>query len=436
MTPLEIGYGSVGAILVLVYLGLHVPVALALVSFVGVWAIKGDEIIAMRMLGIAANDGIADYIFGVIPLFVLMGLLVSVSGIAKDTFDAAGHLLRRVRGGLGVATVAANAGFAAVTGISIASAAVFTKVAVPEMLRMGYEPRFAVGIVAGSAVLGMLIPPSLLLIVYAVLTETSVGDMFLAGLVPGLLLASLFIGWILALSWLRPQVVGGMTVQDDGPAPSVRRIALNLGWLVSLIGLVMGGIYGGIFTPTEAGAAGATGALVLALLRRRLNLHGFWRVLTESGHVTASICILVISATMYSRMLTMSGVPNAVAGFLGDVGFGMHGTLLIYVLLIFVMGTVLDAVSILLIAVPIALPIFQGFGVDLVWFGIVTVIAVEVGMLTPPLGIAVFVIKGTLDRSDISLGDIFAGAAPFVLLMCLTIALLTVFPWLALVAIR
>ncbi len=436
MTPLEIGYVSVGAILVLVYLGLHVPVALALVSFVGVWAIKGDEIIAMRMLGIAANDGIADYIFGVIPLFVLMGLLVSVSGIAKDTFDAAGHLLRRVRGGLGVATVAANAGFAAVTGISIASAAVFTKVAVPEMLRMGYEPRFAVGIVAGSAVLGMLIPPSLLLIVYAVLTETSVGDMFLAGLVPGLLLASLFIGWILALSWLRPQVVGGMTVQDDGPAPSVRRIALNLGWLVSLIGLVIGGIYGGIFTPTEAGAAGATGALVLALLRRRLNLHGFWRVLTESGHVTASICILVISATMYSRMLTMSGVPNAVAGFLGDVGFGMHGTLLIYVLLIFVMGSVLDAVSILLIAVPIALPIFQGFGVDLVWFGIVTVIAVEVGMLTPPLGIAVFVIKGTLDRSDISLGDIFAGAAPFVLLMCLTIALLTVFPWLALVAIR
>ncbi|HET9043845.1 MAG TPA: TRAP transporter large permease subunit [Burkholderiales bacterium] len=428
-----IGLASIGVMLALIYAGMYVGVALMLLSFVGVWIIRGDVGIAANLLALAANDAISDYVFGVVPLFVLMGLLVSAADIGKDTFEVAHQIFRRVRGGLGIATVAANAVFAAITGISIASAAVFTKVAVPEMLRYGHTPRFAVGVVAGSSVLGMLIPPSLLLILYGVLTEKSIGDLFIAGIIPGIVLAVAYCAGILAMGRFWPAFVGGGAVADEARAlMSAGEMAAKMLPVVLLVALVLGGLYGGVFTPTEAGAVGAAGALALALVKRRLDWRGLWKVLVETAHITAAICFLIISASLYSRMLAVSGVTELLRTLIVDSGLGFGGLLAIYVAVILLLGTILDSSSIMLITIPLVLPALVAFGTDLVWFGIVTLLAVEIGLLTPPFGIAVFVIRATLGNdSPITLNDIFAGAAPFAAIMFLMLLAVIAFPRLA-----
>ena len=432
MTPEQIGALSLVAMLLLIWSGMHVGVALALLSFLGVWAIKGYFTIAGKMMAAATYDAISNHVFGVIPLFVLTGLLVSKANIAKDAFAIASQWLGRRRGGLGMTTVIANAIFAAVTGVSIASAAVFTKVAVPEMLRLGYTPKFSSGVVAGSSVLGMLIPPSLLLIFYGLLAEVSIGALFVAGILPGLLLTITFLLLIVGGAKFFPNFVGGS--EDKLP---IRKFSLGeilriLLPIFSLIILVLGGIYGGYFTPTEAGAVGALGALCLALSNGKMNRSGLWEVLVETGHVTVSISFLLIAASLYSRMLTLSGLPQALLVGLGGAELSFPFLLLMYLALLILLGTVLDSTSILLITVPLALPIIGGFSVDLVWFGIVTVLAVEIGLLTPPLGIAVYVIHGALDDTSVTLSDIFLGAAPFALAMLVVLFLVSLFPQIAL----
>lgn len=431
MTPFEIGLTSFGAMVVMVYLGFWVPFALMLSSYVGVWMIKGSPVLAGKLLALAASETISSYFFGVVPLFVLMGYIVSVTGMGRDAFDVANHMFRRLRGGLGIGTVGANAIFAAITGISIASAAVFTRIAVPELMRHGYSPRFSVGVVAGSSVLGMLIPPSLLLILYGLLTEQSVGDLFIAGVIPGLLLALLFgLGiWLAARLW--PGALGSEIDTDDTPGLTPREVAAKGLPIAVLIGLVLGGIYGGFFTPIEAGAVGCAGAILIGLARRSLSPADFWQVLTDTGLVTASISFLIIAAQMYSRMLALSGVPAGFGQFVTSAEIGYWGIILAYVALVIVMGTILDSSSIMLILVPLMLPVLISMQVDLIWFGIVTIIAVEIGLLTPPFGISVFVIKSALDNPAISLGDIFRGAAPFALLMLILLALVLAFPILA-----
>ncbi len=431
MSGVEVGLLSLGAILLLIWSGLHVAIALALVSFFGIWVLRDNADIAARILSLATRESISSYIFGVVPLFVLMGLVVSRAGIARDTFEVAGRAFRRLRGGLGMATVGANAVFAAITGISIASAAVFAKVAVPEMMRAGHTPRFATGVVAGSSVLGMMIPPSLLLILYGIIAEQSVGRLFVAGIGPGVLLAVAFALGIAVMVRIWPGFVG----QAQPPAPrdltafaALTDSAGKLAPIVVLVGLVLGGIYGGVFTPTEAGAIGALGAIILAAARRRMGPRTLWDVTLETGHITASICFLIIAATMYSRMLAMSGLPSAMTAWVIGMDAGVYGFLLIYVLVLIVLGTILDSSSILLITVPLVLPIAQALQMDLIWFGIITVLAVEIGLLTPPLGLSVYVIKGALDDPDITLGDVFAGAAPFALMMLLVLVLVVAFP--------
>lgn len=431
MSAFAIGLASFGAMVALVYLGFWVPFALMISSYFGVWAIKGSAVLAGKLLALAAAETISSYFFGVVPLFVLMGYLVSISGMGRDAFDVANHFFRRLSGGLGIGTVGANAIFAAITGISIASAAVFTRIAVPEMVRHGYSKRFSVGVVAGSSVLGMLIPPSLLLILYGLLTEQSVGDLFIAGVLPGLLLATVYAVGIFAAARIRPQLLGN--ISDDATEGHLgpREIMAKGLPLAALIGLVLGGIYDGFFTPIEAGAVGCLGAAVIGLARRKLGWRQFWEVLNDTGLVTASVLFLIISAQMYSRMLAISGVPAGFGTYVATAQFGYWGVILAYVALVIVMGTVLDSSSIMLILVPLMLPVVSGLGVDLVWFGIVTIIAVEIGLLTPPFGISVFVIKSALDDPDITLGDIFIGAAPFALMMLIVLGLVLAFPLLA-----
>lgn len=430
MTPFDIGLISLVAMVVLVMAGLYVPIALMACSFIGVWAIKGSPLLASKLLGLAASNTIASYYFGVVPLFVLMGFLVAEAGIGRDAYDVANSAFRRLKGGLGVGTVGANAIFAAITGISIASAAIFTKIAVPEMVRHGYRARFAVGIVAGSSVLGMLIPPSLLLILYGVLTEQSIGDLFIAGILPGLLLAVLFGIGVVAMAAFMPRFTG--TPDDDaGERFSAWQLTKKAVPIFTLILLVLGGIYGGFFTPVEAGAVGAIGALVLGLMKGTLPPRALWKVLVETGLVTASVCFLIIAAQMYSRMLAFSGVPAGFGSMVAGADIGLWGILIAYLAVVIVMGMILDSSSILLILVPLMLPVIAPFGVDLVWFGIVTIIAVEIGLLTPPFGISVYVIKSVVDDPDLTLGEIFLGAAPFALIMVVVLALVLIFPKLA-----
>jgi len=433
MSNIEIGMASLAVMVALVYGGLWVPIALMLTSYVGVWIIKGSPLLAGKLLALAASETISSYFFGVVPLFVLMGWVVSVTGMGRDAFDVANHMFKRVRGGLGIGTVGANAIFAAITGISIASAAVFTRIAVPEMVRHGYTKRFSVGVVAGSSVLGMLIPPSLLLILYGLLTEQSVGDLFIAGIIPGLLLAVVFGVGIIALATFFPKFVGeNITGPDSQDAEfSSSELAAKGLPISALILLVLGGLYGGLFTPIEAGAVGCLGAIIIGLIRRQLNWKQFWQVLTDTGLVTASICFLIIAAQMYSRMLALSGLPAGFGAFVATADIGFWGVILAYVALVILMGTILDSSSIMLILVPIMLPVVVSMDVNLIWFGIITVLAVEIGLLTPPFGISVFVIKSALDDDTISLGDIFIGAAPFALMMVFVLTAVLIFPSLA-----
>ena len=441
MTGLEVGLFSVLAILVLIYAGLYVPVALGLVSFVSVWLLRGSVEAPVYLLTLAASNSLEDYVFGVIPLFVLMGLLVSHSGLGRDIYDVANYTLRRLRGGLGVATVAANAAFAAITGVSIASAAVFTRVSVPEMMRFGYKPRFAVGVVAGSSVLGMLIPPSVMLIIYALITEQSVADLFTAGIVPGIVLSLAYTVAIITMAYVFPDYIGGQdeaskAMQRQQAAMSVKELLVKTSPLVVLVLLVLGGIYGGLFTPTEAGAVGALGALVTALLKRKLNRSALWSVLVETGHIAASILMLIVAATMYSRMLALSGLPSDLGEWISQAEIGLYGILTIYVVLLILMGTILDTTSSILIMVPLFVPVMEPYGISLVWFGIVTIVGAEIGLLTPPLGIACYVIKATLaDEERISLYDIFAGAFPFAVIMLAVLILLIAFPSISLVLV-
>jgi C4-dicarboxylate transporter, DctM subunit len=435
MSDIQIGLLSIVGILLLIQSGMHVAVALLLLSFCGVWAMKDNGIIAGKMLSLAAAESISSYAFGVIPLFVLMGLLVGASDIGRDTFDVCNRLFRRMRGGLGVSTVAANAVFAAVQGTTIASASVFTKVAVPELIRLGYTPRFSVGVVAGSSVLGMLIPPSLLLILYGIVAEVSIGQMFTAGIIPGILMAFAFVVLIGYLVRRHPGFVGEGALTPAKPDPENDASAVELMVLIApiliLILIVLGGIYGGLFTPTEAGGVGALAALLLSVVKRRLSWASFKNVLIETGYVTASISFLLIAAHLYANMLALSGLPDFMGHWIETTNMGLVGVLIVYLIAIILLGTILDSASIMLILLPLVVPVMAKLGVDLVWFGIITVIAVEIGLLTPPLGIACFVIRANLEDDRITLGDIFRGAAPFAITMLIVLALVVAIPWLA-----
>ena len=428
MGPVEIGMLSVLAIVILVYLGLYIPIALGLVSFVSVWIMSGKSILAFNFLKVAVGDGVTEYNFATIPLFTLMGLLVSKARLGRDIYDVMNSAFRKVLAGIGMATVGANAIFAAITGSSIASASVFTKISVPEMLRYNYNKRFAVGVVAGSSVLGMIIPPSAMLIIYSFVSEQSVGDMFLAGIIPGLILTVAYIIAIYAMARLWPSYIGEEIRTDDMPALSKTEMFDKAWPVVALIILVLGGIYTGWLTPVEAGAAGASLALIIALLRRSITWQGFWSTLVETGHITAAILLLITMASFYSRMLGFAGLPNQLDALLQEWDLSFFHVMLIYVLMMLVLGTLLDTASIILIVVPLFITLIEGMGLSVVWFGIITVIGAEIGLLTPPLGISCFVIKSTLNDPNISLKDVFLGSFPFAVIMLAVLIVLIQYP--------
>lgn len=431
MTPVDIGLVSIVAIIVLIYLGVYIPIALGVVSFVAIWIMRDSYDLSFALLKIAIGDSAMEYTFATIPLFTFMGLIVSKAGLGADIYSVMNQGCRRITGGIGMATVGANAVFAAVTGSSIASASVFSKMSVPEMLRHQYNPRFAVGVVAGSSVLGMIIPPSAMLIIYSFVAEQSVGEMFLAGVVPGLMLAAAYVAAIWFMGRFTPSFVGGRVVEAEDLMPWSEIAAKTLP-ILGLIIVVLGGIYTGWTTAVEAGAAGSLLGIVIAAVRRRITLKSFWETVIETGHITAAILFLITAASMYARMLGLAGLPNELQNILATVDFDFFWVMFLLVVLMLFLGTILDTASIILIVVPLFLPLIDTMGMSLVWFGIVAVVAAEIGLLTPPLGLSCFVIKATLDDDRIKLKDVFLGALPFAFVMLLVLVLLIRFPALSL----
>ncbi|MDD9715777.1 TRAP transporter large permease subunit [Dinoroseobacter sp. PD6] len=408
------------------------PIALGLVSFIAIRIMRDSMDLSFALLKIAIGDSAMGYTFATIPLFTFMRLIVSRAGPGADIYSAMNQGFRRITRGIGMPTVGANAVFAAVTGSSIASASVFSKMSVPEMLRHDYNPRFAVGVAAGSSVLGMIIPPSAMLIIYSFVAEQSVGEMFLACVVPGLLLAAAYIVAIWFMGRFTSAFVGGTKIETSDLMPWSKIAAKTLPIAALILVVVPGGIYTGWTTPVEAGAAGSLLGIVIAAARGRFNLTSFWETVIETGHITAAILFLITAASMYARMLGLAGLPNELQTIQAENALDFFRIMFLLVVLMLFLGTILDTASIILIVLPLFLPLIDTMGLSLVWFGIVAVVAPEIGLLTPPLGLSCFVIKATLDNDRIKLKDVFLGAPPIAFVMLLVLILLIRFPALSL----
>jgi C4-dicarboxylate transporter DctM subunit len=434
----------VAVLLTLVFSGVHIAVSLGAAAMLGIYLMTGDMTVVASFVGSTAYEAIRDYVFAVIPLFMLMGEFLAKCGAARDMFALINRVTRVVPGRLAVATVLSNAVFAFVTGVSIAAAAAFSKIAYPEMKRHGYEQRFALGCIAGSACLGMLIPPSVLMIVWAVLTELSIGDLFLAGILPGFLLVALYIIYIMGVSIACPEVVGEIrkkvaahkaaadtpATAGGGDMPELGFAMLSTLLVMALVAGTLGGIWFGFFTPTEGAGVGAAAALVLAIAKG-LRARQVTEVVMSVGCTLAPLLLLLVTAQLYSRVLTMTGFTRAAQEMLLGSGLGPAGILVLMVLVWFVLGCIIDSISILLLTVPIFVPIAMAVGYDPLAFAIIGIIAVETGLLTPPFGLLAFTVKAALPNENFRVGQVFAGSVPYWIALLLCITGLAVFPEIA-----
>jgi tripartite ATP-independent transporter DctM subunit len=420
-----------GLLIVLILLGVHIGVSLAICSALGVWLMLGSFEAAVSILGNTAYEAVRKDVFAVIPLFVLMGDIISRSGAAADLYRICDRTLKRLPGRLAIATIAGNTVFAAVTGVSIAAAAAFSRIAYPEMRKVGYKQTFALGAVAGSACLGMLIPPSVLLIVWAILTEMSVGALFIAGIVPGILLALLFSGYVIAAAARNPAIAPPFEEPLVPLTPEELRSELVGGiGILLLILLVIGGIWTGFFTPTEAAGFGAIGALVIGYAKG-MRGREIVDAIFQAGRTTAPIMFLLITAQMYSRLLALGGAVNYIQGLFFGLGAEPWMIIVMMMVIWIILGMLVDSVSIILLTVPIFAPMALTLGLDPIAFAIFGILVIEAGLLTPPFGLLVYTVKGAVTDPTASLGKIFAGSTPYFLLILVCAVIVILIPGLA-----
>ena len=421
-----------GILVLLIILGVHIGVALALCSGVGVYIMFGGNTeAAVSIMSNTAYDAIRKDVFAVIPLFVLMGDFIWRSGAAGDLYRICDRGLRRLPGRLAIATIAGNTVFAAVTGVSIASAAAFSRIAYPEMKKIGYKQTFALGAVAGSACLGMLIPPSVLLIVWAILTEMSVGGLFVAGILPGILLAALFSGYVIIAAILNPSIAPAFEKPLVEATDAEKRSELTGGLgIVALIIIVIGGIWWGWFTPTEAAAFGVLAALVIGLIKG-MGVKDILESMYQAGRTTAPIMFLLIAAQMYSRLLALGGGVNYIQGLFMDSNLSPFMVLALMTIIWLILGMLIDSVSIILLTVPIFAPLAVALGYDPIAFAIFGILVIEAGLLSPPFGLLVYTVKGSVPDPTASLKMIFVGSAPYFVLILVAAFVVLIFPELA-----
>ncbi|SDH06015.1 TRAP transporter large permease [Roseospirillum parvum] len=420
-----IGGLCLAAMLVLIALGCPVALAMALTGVVGFGLVVAAGP-AVAMLGATPFESLAEYGFSPIPMFILMGVFAAKARLSGELFEGARRLFGAWPGGVALAAVASCGAFSAISGSSLATAAGMGRVALPEMARHGYAPGLAAGTVAAGGTLGIMIPPSIALLLYALITEQSVGDMFIAGIGPGLLGLALY---------------GAAIVLMVGRNPTLARPGTATGWAEKLAGLkgllplvvifavVLGGIYGGLFTPTEAAAVGAFGTLCVALLRG-LGWAGFKDALREALSLSAMVFFMIVGAQILGRFLSVSRISNELVQLVAELGLGPYAVLAGVLLLFIVLGCVMDSMAMMLLTVPVVFPLIESAGFDPVWFGILTVVAVEMGLITPPVGMNVFVIKTLLPQAR--MGTLYLGVLPFVLADVVRLLVLIAFPGVAL----
>jgi tripartite ATP-independent transporter DctM subunit len=422
--------GLLGVGLLFVLLALRVPVALALiaVSFSGVAFLLGIT----PAIGILANTPfsfVANWTLSAVPMFLLMGFVAYHSGLTGGLFDAAKAVLRRVPGALAISSIFACSGFAAVCGSSLATAAAMGRIAVPEMVRAGYAPSFATGAIAAGGTIGALIPPSILMIVYGVFAETSVIKVFMGGITIGILTAVLYSCVVLLISLFRPDIAPPRPL--DASRLSAWQ-ALGKVWPVLLLMLVVfGGLFSGVFTATEAGAIGAVGAILIAAATRRLTTAILRQSLIEALMSSSSLLIIGVGASMFTRFLGLTGLTGAISGVIGGAELGYLELMLIVVVLYLVLGMFMEPFGALLVTLPVLLPIFRAEGIDLIWFGVFVVKLLEIGMITPPVGLNVFVIRNVASEYA-TVMQIFKGVVPFLLADVVVIIIAVLFPGLIL----
>ena len=418
----------IGFVSLFVLMLLRVPVGMAmgLVGVCGYSYIAGVGP-ALKLVGQTSMRTVTDYTFGVIPMFMLMGALVSVSGVSRELFKAANSMIGHLRGGLGVATVLACGGFAAICGSSVATAATFSAVAYPEMRRFNYPQSFSTGVIAAGGTLGAMLPPSTVLAVYAILTQQDIGKLFMAGVVPGLLAMAMYVLTIAIIVRVRP---GWLPAGENKPW-AARLVDLKAVWApLVLFMFVIGGLYGGLFTPTEAGGVGASGAFILGLLRGKLNRSNIREALLSATRTAAAVFTVLIGALLFGYFLTITQSPQKLTEFLTGLGVGRYGVLAMIMVMYLVLGCLMDAMAMIILTVPIIFPVITQLGFDPIWFGIIIVMTVELGLIHPPVGMNVFVIKSVV--KDVTFTTIFRGVLPFVATDIIRLVILISFPMIAL----
>lgn len=441
MFEVNIAVLLIACLIALVAIGVHIAIALGMTSALGIFLVTGSDIYAFRtvqtMLAATAYEAIRDYVFAVIPLFLLMGEFISKSGTVTDVYRGINRMLRRLPGRLAIATVFGNALFSFVTGVSIASAATFSRIAYPEMKRFGYHKGFALGAVAGSSCLGMLIPPSVLMIVWGILTEQSIGQLFAAGVFPGLLLMTLFIIYVFGMAIVKPSVVGAGSIDNNKADIEDNNVSTNQ-FIISLLGIitvivaVLGGIWFGVFSPTEGAGAGAFIGLILALLKG-MRYRDFIDAILSVGKTSAPILLLLVAASLYSRTLAMTGMANAIESLFIGSGMATWAIIAIMVLIWFALGMIIDSISIMLLTAAIFSPIAVKIGFDPIAFAIIAIIAIEAGLLTPPFGLLVYTVKSAIQDIDpeMNVMTIFKSSTPYWIIMLIGMVLIVIFPGIA-----
>lgn len=425
--PILIGILGSALVVVLLLLGMPIAFLMMFVGFFGIWTLTSLEA-ALPVVAKTLYETAANYPYTIIPLFILMGGFAGGAGITSELYETFDKWFRRLPGGLGVATIAACAGFAALSGSSVAGAAAMGNIALPEMRRFNYHPKLATGVVAAGGTLAFLIPPSLGFVVYGMLTEQSIGKLLISGIFPGLLLSLAYVVVIIGQVKLNPK----LAPTTPGKVTLGEKIkALKGIWETILVFfIVMGGIYLGFINPTEAGAIGATALLVIVLLKRRLNWQGLFSALLEMARISIMVLFLVAGATVFSYFLALSTIPTVVSGWIAGLTVSRYLILAIIIAIFFMLGCFLDAVSMMVLTLPVIFPVIVALNFNPIWFGVVAVLMMEAGLITPPVGLNVYTLAGI--AKDVPMAEIFKGATPFLISIIIVAIILTIFPKIAL----
>lgn len=427
MTPVAIGLIGIGALFVLMILRTPVAFAMLITGFFGLWMID-DLRTAGGVILTESYGAISNYSLIVVPMFILLGNISSAAGFSRGLYDAANAWVGRFRGGLASASVLGCAAFSAVSGSSVATAVTIGKVALPEMRRLNYADGLSTGAIAAGGTLGFLIPPSTGFVIYAILTEESIGRLFMAGILPGLLLTALFIATVAIMTWRDPSAGPR---GEDLPLRERFAVLMRAIPLIAVIVISIGGIYVGAFTPVEASGIGAALVILLAAAKRALSFEVLRAAVLDTVKTSAMLYTIVIGANVLNPFLAITHIPATLGTALDVLGLGAYGTLALIILSYVVLGMFLDGLSMLVVTIPIVFPVITALGFDPIWFGVVAVIVIEMGMITPPVGLNVFVVKGV--ASDVPMSTIFRGVLPFLFAMLVCLMLIIIFPGIALI---